>query len=394
MPVSFEDIVKSKIFKDKELLRAIIPPSGKLVSRDKQEQELILELGHILKNMPASNLFLFGFPGTGKTSLMMNLCNKLETLAKKSIIELKIVYINCEQKKTDTAIIMEIYNQISDDDKKLTTGINRSWLIGKFKGLLQDKNYNLLIILDEIDYVLKHSGDEILYLLSRLKDEVKISSRISTTIISNNKDVPTYIETRTQSSFGKKLIFFPPYNKEELLEILKDRVKYSFYPNVVDDEVLKEISEIESKRRGDAREAIELLEYVGKIAIAKKSKKIMVEYVKEADGKMEMDTIVNTLSGLTLNQKILYLSIIKKKDGILEEIYNEYKNLCGKNGEEFLTERRVRGIVDDFINMGLVQSQRKKSKKTGRQANFISPNFTEKLSQIIDRFLTESIKKH
>lgn len=391
MAITFEDVIKSKIFKNKAVLRAIIPPSGKLVSREKQESELILELGHILKNMPASNLFLFGFPGTGKTSLMMSLCDKLKSLAMERSIDLKIVYINCSQKKTDTAIITEIYNEISNDERKLTTGVNRSWLIGKFKATLEERNYNLLIILDEIDYVLREQGDDILYLLSRLKDDLKMHSKISTTIISNHKDIPTYIETRTRSSFGNNVIFFPPYTKDELMEIMKDRVNYSFYSGVVEDGVVEKISDIEANRRGDAREAIELLENTGKIAIERGSKKILLDYVEIAEEKIEMDTVVNTISGLTLNNKLVYLSIMNAGDGDFEEVYEEYISVCKSKGVDFLTERSIRDMIGDFLNMGLIRSKKRKSNKTKRQIAIYYLGFTGKIQKAIKRFLENTL---
>jgi len=37
MAITFEDVINSKIFKNKEVLKSIIPPSGKLVHREKQE---------------------------------------------------------------------------------------------------------------------------------------------------------------------------------------------------------------------------------------------------------------------------------------------------------------------------------------------------------------------
>ena len=90
---------------------------------------------------------------------------------------------------------------------------------------------NLLIVLDEIDHTLKQSGDDILYLLSRINDFV--SSRVTTIIISNDVNVSNYIKPRVTSSFGRNKIIFTPYNANDLLKIMQDRIDYCFKAGVI-----------------------------------------------------------------------------------------------------------------------------------------------------------------
>ncbi len=64
------------------MIYALNPPSG-LLHRTEQKNELIMELAPILMNSAVSCIFVYGNPGTGKTSLILELSEKLSHEAKK-----------------------------------------------------------------------------------------------------------------------------------------------------------------------------------------------------------------------------------------------------------------------------------------------------------------------
>lgn len=209
MDLTFDMAKKNPIFRDRWVLTRLQPPRGEFLHREKQKNALILELAPLLSNQRASNLFVYGLQGTGKTALLTHLSEQLHDQAQKDAIHLKTAYVNCAQAKTDTLILSAMLRQVGASLKNHRSGVNRSQVLRDFLQVLRDETLNLLIVLDEIDQVLKHSGDDILYLLSRFQDDVQVKANLCTVIISNDVKVPSYLQPRTHSSFGRTKIVFP-----------------------------------------------------------------------------------------------------------------------------------------------------------------------------------------
>lgn len=82
------------------------------------------------------------------------------------------------------------------------------------------------------------------------------------------------------SVFLPEDIPFPRYENVEILDILKDRVKYGFYPKVISDELLElVVSYVE--RTGDLRVGIDLLKRSGFNAERRGSRTISSEDVEK-----------------------------------------------------------------------------------------------------------------
>ncbi|MFC1727989.1 Cdc6/Cdc18 family protein [Nanoarchaeota archaeon] len=354
--ITFENVLKNPIYKNRDVLYALHPPEG-LLHRTEQKNELIMELAPILMNSAVSGVFVYGNPGTGKTSLVLELLDKLEKEAKKNKVELTRAYVNCSENRTETTILIELLNQINPKKEYPKIGWTRTKAISEFNKLLNEKEINVLVILDEVDYVLKEAGDDILYRLSRINDGIK--SRVNTIIISNDVRVADYIKPRTQSTFGRVKVIFAPYNAEELEDIMASRVKYAFKANSIGEPVIKKISELESDRGGDARKALELLDSCAKIAISKGRKKVSLDLVDEAHENLETNHVINAVASLTKHQKILFLTMLKnqKKMMIGGDVYKEYILTCEKYNVKPLTERMIRSFIVNLGELGLIDSE-------------------------------------
>ena len=107
------------------------------------------------------------------------------------------------------------------------TGVGpKAEVINAFRNLFKKNVFGndliLIIILDEIDILLKNDGDGLLYTLTRTEN-VSIAS------ISNFVDFKQFIKPRVRSSLRDRgKIVFPPYNAQQLVDILKERSKLSF----------------------------------------------------------------------------------------------------------------------------------------------------------------------
>ncbi|MBI4149941.1 AAA family ATPase [Candidatus Woesearchaeota archaeon] len=354
--MTFASVLKNPIYQRRDVLYALTPPTG-FLHRTEQKNELVMELAPILMGNAVSSVFVYGNPGTGKTGLILELIKELEEEAKKNDINLKTAYVNCSENRTETVILLEVLNQLAQDKEYPKMGWNRAKAIDEFNKVLDELQCHVLVVLDEVDYVLKEAGDDILYRLSRINGDIK--SQVSSIMISNDVRVSDYIKPRTQSTIGRVKVIFAPYNAEELMDILKERARFAFKEGVVSEPVLKKIAEIEATRDGDARKALELLDNCAKGAIAKKRTKITLDLVDEADANLERDQMLNVIASLTQHQKLAYLAILNNQKKIMGgmDVYKLYLETCESYNIEPLTERRVRSFVVNLNETGLIQSE-------------------------------------
>lgn len=354
--VTFASVLQNPVYKDRDMLYALVPPTG-LLHRTEQKNELIMELAPILMNSVVPAVFVYGNPGTGKTAVITELMGELKKEAKKRKVNLKEAYVNCSENRTETTILIDVLNQLNDNRTYPRVGWTRAKAISEFGKLLAEEKTNVILVLDEVDYALKESGDDILYRLSRINQKVK--SKVSSILISNDVRVADYIKPKTQSTIGRIKVIFAPYTAEELADILKARVRAAFSPGVVSPNVLTKIGEIESNRGGDARKALELLDSCAKIAISKGQKKITLNFVDEADEHLEKDTMFNVVTTLTKHQKLLFLAILKanKKEVDAGKVFKLYKEVCTKQNVQPLTIRSIRTFIVNLKELGLIESE-------------------------------------
>jgi len=390
--LTFANMLENNIYKNRDVLFSLQPPTG-FLHRIKQKNELVMELAPVLMNSPVACIFIYGNPGTGKTALLLDLVEEIKGEARKRAINLVTAYVNCSENRTETSILLSILSQVNPEKEYPKMGWNRAKTIDEFNKVMNKEGMNVLLILDEVDYALRESGDDILYRLSRINDQVK--SKVSTIIISNDVRVSDYIKPRTQSAFGRIKIIFSPYNSNELFDIIKERAKFAFQKDVISDNVLRKIAEIEASRGGDARKALELLDSCAKMAVAKGKNKITIDLVEEADRTLEENSVLNIITSLPKHQKILYLAILKNEKKELEmeggEVYRDYLELCSSYNVEPLTERRIRTFLVGLDELSLIDSEVGWLKTTKKKARKITVNLDKGLRTKAEKLLRSSI---
>lgn len=390
--LTFSSVLENKVYKDRDVLFSLQPPNG-FLHRTKQKNELVMELAPILMNSPVACVFVYGNPGTGKSGLLLDLVDEIGEEARKRKMDLTTAYVNCSENRTETAILLSILSQVNPDKKYPKMGWNRAKTIEEFDSVLNDESKNVLIILDEVDYALRESGDDILYRLSRINNKVK--TKVSTITISNDVRVSDYIKPRTQSAFGRIKIIFSPYNSDELFDIISDRVKEAFEKDVISDNVIRKIAEIEASRGGDARRALEMVDACAKIAVASKKNKISIDLVEQADKNIEENSVLNIIASLPKHQKLLYMAILKneKKDLQMDggEVYREYLESCTSYNVEPLTERRIRTFLVNLSEISLIDSEVGWLKTTKKKARKITVNLDKGLRTKAEKLLRRSI---
>ena len=138
-------------------------------------------------------------------------------------------------------------------------------LLTSLRRMLNSSNTHLIVILDEVDHLLRHSGDDIIYKLMRIDEDRDGAGTLSTMLISQEQ-VLDLLENAVISRLGRSNhIRIPPYDEEGLLKIITQRKEMGLVTGTCPDEILSLVAQAAAPL-GDARQSIELLEGAAKRA--------------------------------------------------------------------------------------------------------------------------------
>jgi cell division control protein 6 len=220
----------------------------------------------------------------------------------------------------------------------------------------------VIIVLDEVDKLLRKGSDEVLYNLTRINSDLNMA-RVSIIGITNDLNFIEFLDPRVRSSLGEEEIVFPPYDALQLQDILAQRAKMAcINTDVVDNSVMPLCAAFAAQEHGDARRALDLFRVAGELAERERSKKIVERHVRDAKERIEQDRIVEVVKTLPTQTKlVLYSSILLEKyepSGISTgEVYNVYRDLCKLSSSEILTQRRISDIISELDMLGILNAR-------------------------------------
>jgi archaeal cell division control protein 6 len=338
------------LFKDQKTLTPDYIPD-ELPFRTKQMSEIAGVLGPALQHSKPSNLLLYGKTGTGKTAVANNIVRRLAAQSNGSI---QIPYVNTRSMGTEYRTLSEIGAQLGI--KVPMTGLSIGEVVGRIFKDIQTRSANVILVLDEIDYLVNTYNDDILYQFTRAGDRIA-PGFLSIIGISNNLTFKEGLDPRVLSSLGEEELVFPPYTTDELRSILSERAKAAFRPGVVPDSTINLCAALAGSEHGDARRAVELLRVAGEVAEREGYQKVDEECLRTASDKVDRDRVEEALLSLPLQNKIIILAVSKFTSGSnTGELYLAYTNMARKSGVEVLTQRRVSGILAELDLLGLIEA--------------------------------------
>ncbi|MFW3146738.1 MAG: Cdc6/Cdc18 family protein [Thermoplasmatota archaeon] len=397
-----------RIFRNREVLRYSYIPDT-LPHREKEIQTIARILITSLKGHAPSNIMIYGMTGTGKTVVSKLLMKALQEKSDQiknaairtfsdldaemiepnlvSVIEnarsildfeelygtclprilhkpVKCIYINCQQMDTQYRVMTQIANRLAgynDESRLPVSGLPIDEVHSRLLEKLDIDDSLVIIIMDEIDRLVYKSGDDILYTLTRINEELK-QSRVSLIGISNNLHFLDYLDSRVRSSLGAEEIVFDPYNARQLRDILVNRSEEAFYPEAVDLDVISYCAGLASQENGDARKALDLLRVSAEMAERDHSPKLAEIYVKQAQKKIEMDRVSQVVRTLPLQTKLVLYSILQLKIGgrmktTTKEVVETYSFYSNYLDLTTLGRRQVVNLMSELDKLGLIQAK-------------------------------------
>ncbi len=352
----FDNFVKGvKVFKDREVLRHDYLPE-KLPHREDQIRLLGSTVAPVLRDARCSNIFIYGKTGTGKTAVTKYVLSHLESKAKEYGAKIKFCYINCRMTGSEYRVFASLSQSVGLSIP--FTGLSVGEVIDRFRSGLDQSHIIFIIVLDEVDALIKDRGDSFMYELTRINETLH-KSKVSIIGISNDLRLKEFLDPRVFSSLSEEELVFRPYDAGELRNILFERSKIAFQEGALSDSALSISSALAAAEHGDARRALDLLRVAGEVAERQGLQVVTEEHVRQAEKHIEHNRVIDALKNLTLQSKIVLLSVyhLNKSSATTGEIYDIYNELCGETGSGLLTQRRLGTLVNELDSMGLVNAK-------------------------------------
>lgn len=308
------------IFKDVRVFNSdYLPEEFKL--RQSQMEEMAFSLRPALHGGKPSNNILLGPPATGKTTAIKKLFEMAQLDCEDDII---CVYVNCQLHSTKFGIFSQIYKKIFGHNPP-ETGVPFARIYNKIMNELYDTDKALIVALDDINHLF-HGNiiSQIFYDILRAHESYE-GVRTGIFAVLSDVEFRFILDKNVGSIFNAAEINFKPYTYEETYNILKERVNLGFYPNVISNDLLEEITTY-TFENGDLRLGIDLLRISGNNAEVRASRRIEYGDVEKAFKVSKSVSLRYILNSLSDKEKTLlrFITRIDKKNITSGQLYEEY----------------------------------------------------------------------
>ncbi len=368
----------STIIKDGKKLSFDYVPE-RLVHREEQMQRLeTLFRPMVMDGIPCS-AFLTGSVGTGKTVTAKRFCEDMLRYCASNDKQMDYVFINCRIRNTEHGIIIQLIRHY--DPGFPDRGFSADEMLRSLKKHIESGSRPLVIVLDEVDMLLKSNNKNLIYQLSRFTEDIKGKSSISMIMISQEQ-ISEMLDDASLSSFKRaNVIKFNRYSKDELKDIVKIRSEEALVDGTIEDGVMDLLADI-AKGYGDARLVIEMLEKAATIAEEGTAGKITADDVRSANAMIYSNVSENKLANLDLKRKLALLSIARaiKSDPYVSITRAEktYAVVCEEYGQVARKHTQFWTYVQDMEKMNILDTVVKSEVEGGRVTYISIPDIPPK----------------
>jgi cell division control protein 6 len=354
----------SSIFRDRSKLSPRYIPED-LPHRENQIGEIMHIFSGAVNNpdaFPLSILQVIGPAGIGKTSTVITSSKRIEEIFKNNRLDLKTAYINLKlQGGNKFAIYRFLLERIAPELP--AQGLSAEEMLRYLLQYLRNNKQYALIIMDEIDYLIKTSKDtSIIYDLTRLNEfEPDKPCNVKGVIfIARSTEFYSRLDPAELSTLGRMSVEFKPYIASQVSDILENRCTQAFAPKAVGSDIVDKVATIttSSEVNGDVRYALDLMLYAGNLAESEGTGRITLDQIRKVHGQIHPSLTTEEIDELSKSHLVSLVALVralkaKRKPYVeLKEIRPEAEELATKYG---IKKHDVEGSLDDLKIRRLVE---------------------------------------
>ncbi|TFG05500.1 MAG: hypothetical protein EU536_01995 [Promethearchaeota archaeon] len=364
-------------------------------------EEVIRKLAQLFKTLienpggATKKVVITGPSGTGKTAVTKRFGSMIQDFANERGINLHYIHINCRRYKTSFMILIRIIQHFNPNFPKRGFNVAELFHILADEILEKEEAY-VLLCLDDADLLLLNDP-ALIYDLTRMRDDsLNSKQRLSFITVAKNNLFKIKLDASISSTFQCSTIHLEKYSNLQLIDILKDRIKETFFDGTVLNQTINLIADFAAEF-GDARYALELLWLAGKHADDAKSLQITPEFARQAKGDLDPGIKKEIIRDLNLHQKLILLAITRQLKStekayvIMGDCQRAYQIICEEHG---ITHRsytkvweHVKELADysDFLSTKVAKLDNKPGQTTLLRLNVP----IEILEQVLEDELTQ-----
>ena len=355
---------ESTIFLDRSKLSPRFIPE-ELPHREKQVKQIL----HVFSGaagdpdkFPLTILQVVGVAGIGKTTTVIRSTKIIEEEFAENRRKLKTAYINLKlQGGNKFAIYRFLLERLAPDLP--AQGLSAEEMLRYLLRYLRDNNQYALVVMDEIDYLIKTSKDtSLVYDLTRLNEfEPEKPCNIKGVVfIARSTDFYSRLDPAELSTLGRVPMEFSQYSLEEVSDILASRREQAFNPRTMGSDIIDQVARITTSPEvnGDVRYALDLLLYSGNLAEAQGQDHVTLEHVRKVHGQTHPTITTEEIEQLSKNHVISLVAVVralksrKKQYVELKDVRLHADELVEQLGikkigvEDYLDDLKVRKLVE------------------------------------------------
>ncbi len=354
----------SAIFRDRSKLSPRYIPDD-LPHRQGQIQQIVHIFSDASKDpdrFPLTILQIIGVAGIGKTSTVIKATKVLEERFAKNRLALKTAYINLKlQGGNKYAIYRLLLERMAPELP--AQGLSAEEMLRYLLRYLRENKQYAIIIMDEIDYLIKASKDSgIIYDLTRLNEfePEKPCNAKGVIFIARSMEFHNKLDPAELSTLGRLPMEFHPYSLGQVSDILESRAAQAFNPKAIGSDTIDKVASITTSLQvnGDVRYALDLLLYAGNLAESQGLNRVTLDHIRKVHGQVNPSITTEDLDQLSKNHLLSLVALIKalknkkKPYAELKDVRLYASEVAQQLGmkkidvEDYLDDLRTRRVVD------------------------------------------------
>ncbi|MFD1571327.1 Cdc6/Cdc18 family protein [Halorubrum laminariae] len=386
------------VFVDEDVLRDSHKPED-LIERDRELAEYQAALKPVIKGARPRNIFLYGQTGVGKTVATQMIMDRLrQDQENYDDLDVHVIHVVCKNLNSSYQVAVKLVNEFRGPNNKIPTTGYPPDTVYEFlwEHLKEIDATHAIFVLDEVDAI--GNDDDILYELPRANDNGNVpvdETKVGVIGISNKFTFRDNLSARVKDSLCDEEIHFPPYDANQLRNILYQRAEKAFVDDTLSDDVIPLAAAMAGQESGSARQALKLLFKAGDLARGAGDEEVTEEHVRQAEPKVKESQVRNELESLpTQSHLTLYaLLALDRQDDLpakSSDVFEVYEVAANRIDADVKTDRTIRDRLSQLKLKGFLDvEEHNEGPKGGSYYLYefgdIRPDMVQEVLQDVDR---------
>ncbi|MBI4393505.1 MAG: AAA family ATPase [Euryarchaeota archaeon] len=371
----------ASVIKDSEKLKFDYVPE-RLPHREEEMGQLARSFRSLITSNAPQSALITGPVGSGKTALAKRFAEEFKKLASERGVLVEWTDVNCRRRATESASLLKIVSHFSPNFPD--RGFSTTEMLDILKKNLTKRGARLIIILDEAEILLRKSGPDIIYRLTRFTEDEPGANFSVSLILVSQENPRLLMDEASRSTFkASNTITLTRYTAQQLATIVMQRAELAFHKGTIDEDCVELVADIAAEDGGNARMAIEILGKAGELADTEGQRTVSPEHVRAAKADTYSFVTESKLLELDPHKRLVLLGISRsllsgQAFARTSEAESRYALACEEFGDRARAHTQFWTYIKELEGEGLISAKRSGKGITGATTLISLPDIPAK----------------